>query len=189
MFEETLDSMQDFRARRGYAPAFIAKVQAKRRAEAEALAAGERRKAEELRFKALVDAQIAAIKADKARRQMNEDAVRKVAAPGWVRDVIRDVCARRGLDAVGVLSKKRSNVLAYARHEIYYLLRSAPSTPSFPTIGRWFNVDHTSALYGATVHAKRNGLPEVTNYDIVRRAESLARYHSKAMGRTLREAR
>ena len=56
-------------------------------------------------------------------------------------------------------SPRREKRFIYARHEAMYLVARDCSRLSYPRIGRMFDRDHTTIIFGIRAHAKRSGLP------------------------------
>ena len=79
---------------------------------------------------------------------------RRIVAPERCRKIIMDVARARGVDTASIMDKSRKNVIARARHEIFYRLRTELGW-SYPRIGRVFGLDHTTVLWGASSHAIR----------------------------------
>ena len=69
--------------------------------------------------------------------------------------IVDEVCAKRQLDRIEVLSDRRSSDVAQARHEIWHRIYSELPNYSLPMIGRLFNRDHTTILHGIRKHKKR----------------------------------
>lgn len=129
---------------RVFNPEFEAKVHRKRRQQ-EAMAKLERMMAEEV------------AKANQIMRR------RGVGATG--RAIISEIAKAYNLSPVTVLAYSTSlSVASKARREAAYLMRAArPKEPfSWPVIGRWLGVDHTTALYAAEMHALATGLPSLS---------------------------
>ena len=60
---------------------------------------------------------------------------RRIVAPERCRKIIMDVARARGVDTASIMDKSRKNVIARARHEIFYRLRTELGW-SYPRIGR-----------------------------------------------------
>ena len=57
--------------------------------------------------------------------------------------------------------KSRKRDVVYARQEFTYIAKTQLQL-SYPSIGRIFEQDHTTALHSARAHAERNNLPSPT---------------------------
>jgi chromosomal replication initiation ATPase DnaA len=125
-----------------YNPAFVARVNAKRR-NAAMMAKLEREMHAE---------------AEEVRRVMWE---RGIGAIG--RQIISEVAKAHGLSILSVLHMSRKHSIVKARREAMYRARMARrGNPfSWPTIGRWFGCDHSGAIITAEKHATATGLPSV----------------------------
>lgn len=64
------------------------------------------------------------------------------------RALIRAAAERFGVDYDEVLGERRTHRLAEARWYAMVLIKARWPTWSFPKIGRVFNLDHTTAIYG-----------------------------------------
>lgn len=109
---------------------------------------------------------------------------RRRGMPSWACDIIRDVSDRRGICVDQMASDSRVAVVSRARNEAMYLIKAAKPTVSSPQMGKWFNRDHTSILYGISSHQERYGLPILAGYDValarIRKREWAAYKRSKA---------
>lgn len=81
--------------------------------------------------------------------------------PPRIRPIIADACLSHGVAIHDVLSRARKRRVVACRNEIFYRLRRDDATRSWPRIGGWFGRDHTTALQGAAMHARNNGLPQI----------------------------
>jgi chromosomal replication initiation ATPase DnaA len=72
--------------------------------------------------------------------------------PGGMRRIAMAVAARHGVSLAQMRGPQRR--FARARQEAFALLR-ATGHFSLPQIGRWFNKDHTTVLFGARAHERR----------------------------------
>lgn len=75
-------------------------------------------------------------------------------APIAIRQIIEEVAISHGFSWNDVLSARRTNKLARVRHEAFWRARNE-TTHSLPAIGRAFNRDHTSVMYGIAKHEER----------------------------------
>lgn len=72
-----------------------------------------------------------------------------------LREVILEVCDRRGLTLAEMISPRRNAVLVWARQEAMWECRRQ-TTASFPQIARALGKqDHTCVIHGARQHEKR----------------------------------
>lgn len=75
-----------------------------------------------------------------------------------IRDILTDVARRHDVTVKDLMSRHRTDDLARARHEAFYLAR-VYTNKSMPEIGRRMGgFDHTSVLHGIKKHCKRHGL-------------------------------
>lgn len=109
--------------------------------------------------------------------------------PEWAKQIVKETTEKHGVTPAAIMSKSRLRKIVKCRNEIQYLMRSHPSTPSFPLIGRWLGRDHTSALWAVACHARDAGVPELTNYDCenVRRSNANRRARERAEERRARK--
>ena len=78
-------------------------------------------------------------------------------------DVLAEVCAKHNLRPSDLKSASRVRRLVAARHEACYRLKSE-SHLSWGQIGRMLGGrDHSTAWHGAKMHARRNGLRELSS--------------------------
>jgi len=70
-------------------------------------------------------------------------------------EIIREFVAPYGLSLSDALSPRVSRRYAMVRQGAYAALRDAKPNLSFPFIGRVFNRDHTTILYGIRAHRAR----------------------------------
>lgn len=61
--------------------------------------------------------------------------------------IIKASCSHLGININYLMSKRRGGKTAYARQIMFYLCKDL-TTRSFPDIGRIFERDHTTVLYG-----------------------------------------
>jgi len=84
------------------------------------------------------------------------------APPSSKRDmIVHDVASRHGVTFAEIMKGSRLMPVIIARQECFYLMResiSAMGRPiSFPQIGRYFGLDHTTVIHGYNRHAERMG--------------------------------
>ena len=77
------------------------------------------------------------------------------------RGIIKEVAQKHDLEPYDVLGKDKCRHMAWARHEAFNRLY-IETRMSLPAIGRMFNLDHTSVLYGIWAHRKRKSEGKVT---------------------------
>jgi chromosomal replication initiation ATPase DnaA len=70
------------------------------------------------------------------------------------RGIIKEVAKKHDLEPYDVLGKDKCRHMAWARHEAFSRLY-IETRMSLTAIGRMFNLDHTSVLYGIWAHRKR----------------------------------
>lgn len=74
-------------------------------------------------------------------------------------DITAWVSKKHGVTTEAMRGGSRSKPVSRARQEAFYLCRRRLGA-SYQRIGNYYgDRDHTTALYGAREHAKRNGLP------------------------------
>lgn len=70
--------------------------------------------------------------------------------------LVTAVCKRRGVTLDDLCSPTRTRSVSYARHEVWWNLRSCPTHHySYFEIARLFGCDHSSVYYGIAAHARR----------------------------------
>lgn len=69
-------------------------------------------------------------------------------------DIVREICERERIDAREIISHRRPVNVTLARFEIWWRCRR-DTTLSLTQLGRIFDRDHTTVLYGIRMHAKR----------------------------------
>ena len=84
------------------------------------------------------------------------------AIPWRVRDIIEKECAKQFVHVEDILGPSRAKPLPECRRKIYLILRAevletGEAKFSYPTIGRWFDRDHTTINIACSpeVQAKR----------------------------------
>ena len=65
--------------------------------------------------------------------------------------IIKQVAMAHGVTVIDMISKRRDKPTVLARQEAMYRMRKE-TTPSLPAIGRKFNKDHTTVIYGIICH-------------------------------------
>lgn len=86
--------------------------------------------------------------------------------PEWARAVTAEVAAARMIAPEHILGRSRAFHVVRGRYDLFYRLKTDSRQPSFMTIARWFDRDHTGILWGAATHAMEHGLPAVTTIDM-----------------------
>lgn len=106
------------------------------------------------------------------------DLMRKRGTPQWVRELVSDMSANLRVSPLEVLRDCRFQTVVKARNAILYRIKEAKPKLSSPQIGKWFDRDHTTVLYGIAMHAQSKGIPQLTGYDLdtVRKRRSRAYY-------------
>jgi hypothetical protein len=93
---------------------------------------------------------------------------RNFGMPEWAREIVREVCERRGIYVDDLAGFNRRYKVVRARNEAMYLVKAAKKSLSSPQLASWFNRNHVSVLYGISSHAHAEGLPPLTDYDAVK---------------------
>lgn len=104
--------------------------------------------------------------------------LRRRRAPRWAIELVCEVAARRGVPLDEVISDNRSRRAVEARFEAIYAIKSRNQALSSPTIGRWFDRDHTSILYAVACHAHRESLPQFGAFQLATARERNRRLFS-----------
>lgn len=79
----------------------------------------------------------------------------------FARDIMREVCAKHGIDRIDFISPRRVRRLCAARMEFYWRCKQE-TTLSYPQIGRICGRrDHTTVLHGARKYQERIDAGEV----------------------------
>lgn len=86
--------------------------------------------------------------------------------PDWARDIVTEVCDRRGVHAVDMAGPSRRLPVVAARNEAIYLIKARKPILSSSRLGQWFDRDHTSCLYALASHAQASGLPALGRFDV-----------------------
>lgn len=73
--------------------------------------------------------------------------------PKW-QVIMREVCAKHGVETTAVMSPSREKHLVAARSEIYWICRTKLGM-SLPELGRRFKRDHTTIYWGVKSFAKK----------------------------------
>lgn len=81
--------------------------------------------------------------------------------PRW-KIIMKMVCLRDGITIPEIMSARREKRLVKARDEIWWLI-SKQTTMTLPQIGKRFNKDHTTVLWGIRMHQKRLMAEEAEN--------------------------
>lgn len=141
-------AIEDQRSFPVFNPAFVARVQKKRRELARIAAAQEAERKErerQARWQAIVQDRIA--KAEEAEKRMEADNVVALSdAPISVRSIIAQVEREHGLPIGSIISPTRKAPVVKARFEAIVRAREARPDLSLPALGRIFRRDHTSIL-------------------------------------------
>lgn len=69
-------------------------------------------------------------------------------------EILREVAEARGLTPAYIRSPRLDHRATYARQEVMYLARRR-TTLSFPQIGDFFAMHHTTVMHGVIAHEKR----------------------------------
>lgn len=73
-----------------------------------------------------------------------------------MRDIAAHVASRHGLTLKEIRSDSRERRITWPRQEAMYEIRRC-TNKSFPAIGRFFDCDHTTVMYGCAAHLTRQG--------------------------------
>lgn len=72
-------------------------------------------------------------------------------------DLLDTVCARRGVTRQELCGRTRTQAVAEARHELWWLIRNHPERRySYPEIARIVDRDSTTVLNGIAAHQRRH---------------------------------
>lgn len=94
--------------------------------------------------------------------------MRRRGMPLWARNIVATMAELNRMDIDDVIGRSRRRVHVRVRNEVWYILRTSKSplrkvSPSYSQIGRWFERDHSSIVFGACRHAFERGLPSPSN--------------------------
>lgn len=81
----------------------------------------------------------------------------------FVKDILRETSKVTGFPEKVILGPGKARPIVYARHKFLYDCVDQLKL-GFSHIARVTGFDHTTVIYGTFWHAKRNGLPELTEY-------------------------
>jgi chromosomal replication initiation ATPase DnaA len=143
--------------RANYAPAFLAKVEARH------LAKHQARRNEPQDKPTPVDIENALDRHGAARQIMRDNAM-----PGWVREIIFNTATKHGVAAASIVLKLRNRPVVIARNEAIYRTKETLPALSAPKIAGWFGMDHTAILHALARHAHDTTSPSLTGYDFER---------------------
>lgn len=73
--------------------------------------------------------------------------------PATMRSLLNETARRHGMTVAELTSRKRTHVLAHARHEFMWLARNVLHK-SYPVIGTFLGMDHTTVLHGVRRHQR-----------------------------------
>jgi chromosomal replication initiation ATPase DnaA len=107
-------------------------------------------------------------------KSSSNDVIAALAARGLL-ELLDEVCCRRGVTRNDVCGDGRSRAVAYARHELWSLIRDYPQRSySYPEIARLVGRDHSTVFQGITAHRQRC-LAGTTRADIDRSCRDVGR--------------
>ena len=115
----------------------------------------------------LSEAEYLAWEAERASREAAQARLSRTPDGDWYRidapsarrtQIIREVCAKYRLTYDELMTRTHKPALAHPRQELMYRLITECGW-SQPRCGQFFNKHHTTCLYGARAHARRNDLP------------------------------
>jgi len=142
-------AIEDQRSFPVFNPAFVARVQKKRREQARIAAAQEAERKErerQERWNQIVHDRLS--KAAEAEKRMEADNVITLPdAPISVRSIIAQVEREHGLSEGSIVSPTRKTAVIKARFEAIARAREARPDLSLPQLGRIFGRDHTTVLH------------------------------------------
>ena len=142
--------------RANYAPAFLARVEAKHK-----VSHRQERVATPEAKPVVVDVDDVLDRHGAARQIMRDNSM-----PAWVREIVFDAAARHGVSAASIVMRIRSRVAVAARNEALYRVKEAKPDLSLPKIGGWFGMDHTTVIYALARHAEATGDSPLTDYNL-----------------------
>lgn len=96
--------------------------------------------------------------------------MRRRGMPLWARNIVATISELHRQDMGDIIGRSRRKVHVRVRNEVWYRLRTGESpvrrlSPSYMQIGRWFERDHSSIVFGACRHSLENGLPSPSGVD------------------------
>lgn len=90
----------------------------------------------------------------------HSDAILAALSVRGLLDLVDAVCARRGVTRQELCGRARSQAVAMARHELWWLIRYHPERCySCSEIGRLVRRDPSSILHGIAAHQRRQLTP------------------------------
>lgn len=111
-------------------------------------------------------------KMDEGTAAARKRPVDDLVAPEWVRQVLRDVADGHKIHPAALLEDVRVKAVVRARNELFYRLRTDERSPSYEQIAIWFGREHSAVIYSVSAHAHDNNLPLEGGMDIARRREA-----------------
>ena len=79
-------------------------------------------------------------------------------------EILKEVAYDHDCTEEMVVGRSRSPVIVAARHDFFYRCMSEGERGA-AFVGRRYNFDHTTVLYGASKWAYEHGLPKVSTYN------------------------
>jgi hypothetical protein len=81
-----------------------------------------------------------------------------------MRYLVTLVAAKHGIRIADIMSESRADKVVLAKFESAYRVKRAYRRLSWPQVGRFFDIDHTTALYRASRFADLTGKPQLSSY-------------------------
>ncbi|MBL4940342.1 MAG: hypothetical protein JKY81_01615 [Colwellia sp.] len=95
----------------------------------------------------------------------------------FVKDILKQTAEVTGVPADVISGKIKTRIVVRARHKFFYDCVDKLELGCH-RVGAIAGFNHATVMNGVDLHARRNDLPRVSNYDgIKHRAANLARYH------------
>jgi chromosomal replication initiation ATPase DnaA len=88
--------------------------------------------------------------------------------PEWIAEIIHATAEKHGIDICDLMGGSRTWNVGRARHEAYYRVKERKPALSLNQIGKFFQRDHTSILFGLAAHAERSGEHDFTGFSLER---------------------
>lgn len=102
-----------------------------------------------------------------------------------MRKIVELVAIRNGVTYEDIFGNSRRTAVIHAKHEAAYRLRRKFPHISFPALGRFFGIDHSSVMLRCVNYAIRSGKPPVCSHAGILRSVERKRKHAKEYFRKL----
>lgn len=79
--------------------------------------------------------------------------------PDWVKNVVREVCARHGVSVQDIMGPSKARVESTARREAIYLVKFEKPSVSSGQLGHWFDRDHSTIRCALARFEELHGAP------------------------------